>query len=449
MEMIPFIKRRIFWFNDFLHGMPMWREFKDVCAMMKDSVAFESVRQERLAGMLSYAKKNTRFYSSVESNELCDFPVVNKHVILSDYDAFLVPVERIPGQKGPLRINITSGSTGTPFRSKQDTRSRVRRIATLKAANELVGFHSCMPMMYLRSSEMTSDVGMFNYDARSNIWLATIPSFDDESLGKIADLIIRKKIRFIRGYLSLIEYLTEYVDRKGIVLPSKPTFITIGEKLKEPLRSRIVDRMGLHIISQYSNEENGVFGQSELDGSGELIRLNKANCIIELLGLDNDEPVPMGQPGRVVVTDLTNKAMPMIRYDIGDLAICRETLPSGEPLVIQLLECRKEDMVYDTSGHPVPMVLPYEIWCIPFLRQLQFVQEDVNKYVLIINVSSGKNKLDKSRLADIMKDVFGADADVEVQLVDDIPVISAGKRKFVIQKCEKYIKWEKNYIYWE
>lgn len=436
----PFIKRKAFWLKDALHGMVMWREYRDVSRIMMDPAGAESLRKARLADIIAYAKENTEFYSSVSGSELADFPVINKHIIRSGYSAFLVPAERIPGQRGPLRTNVTSGSTGTPFRSMQDSASRIRRIATLKACNEQFGFHSCMPMLYLHSCEIPdSNDSMFRYEKEQNIWSASVPAFDDETLGRIAGHIAGHRIKFVRGYLSIIEYLIDYIDRKGIELKSEPLFITIGEKLNDSLRSRIVDKMGFHVVSQYGNEENGVFGQSETDESGDLIRLNKANCIIELLRIDSDEPAPAGEPGRVIVTDLTNRAMPMIRYDIGDLAICREVLPSGEPLVLQLLECRKEDMVYDTSGNPVPMVFPYDIWSIPSLRQVQFIQEDIRKYTLILNVGDTGKNLDQDNLTGIVRGIMGPDAEVGIRLVSDIPVICSGKRKVVIQNCKRYL----------
>ncbi len=436
-----FINHRLFWLRDFLKGSPIWRSYRTVRRIAKAPVKYEKERQAMLADILSYAKNNTGFYSAVHGDTLADFPVINKHVISSNYDAFLVPADRIPGHKGPVLRHETSGSTGTPFRAYQDLASYYRRLASTRNTYLSLGYHMRTPHLLIRSCETPPPNGRYlTYNSGLNQWRLYITSFSDESFEQIVDLIKEKKIGIVRAYFSILEYFSEYLVRKGIALPSSFLFISVGEKLSESVRSRIVDMLHVHVFSNYSNEENGVFGSSALDGSGELIRLNGANCIIELLGLDNDEPVPVGHPGRVVVTDLTNKAMPMIRYDIGDLAFCHEAMPSGEPLVIQLLECRKEDMVYDTSGMPVPMVFPYEIWDITGLRQVQFIQEDVKGYVLMLNVAGGNDSLDVSALESIMRGIMGADATVEVRFLDDIPVMSSGKRKVVIQKCAKYLK---------
>lgn len=412
----------------------MWRHFRDVRHIMLHPEASQPVIERRLKDILQYAARNVKFYSAVKGDSLSYFPIVNKNTIREDYDAFIV------GSKDGYIPHHTSGSTGTPFTAYQDRDSFIRRIATIKASNEEFGFHSCMPMLFLRSLEVPDENGRMLYcEKAQNIWYGYIAAYDDITFAMVVKFILDKHIRFVKGYASVIERLTEYVERTGTALPQGLVFITISEILTENVRSRIVDRLGLHVVSQYANEENGLLGQSVPDGPGTVFRLNRANCKIELLGLDNDEPVGMGQPGRVVVTDLTNRAMPMIRYDIGDVAVCLEALPDGAPSVIRLLDCRHIDMIYDTSGHIVPMVVPPQVLAMPSLRQLQFIQEDVRKYVLNLNLMPGSPEVDCGRIAQGIRDLLGQDADVQVRILDGIPQISARKHRLCIQKCGRYL----------
>lgn len=277
----------------------------------------------------------------------------------------------------------------------------------------------------------------FRYNRRFFSWSVMVRTFDDKTFRRIVDFVKEKHIHVVRGYFSVIEYFTEFLARTGTDAGPVSLFISMGELLTEPVRLRIVEGLHRHVVSIYGLEEVGIIGQSELDGAGDLIRLNKANCLVELLGLDNDLPVENGQPGRVVVTDFTNRAMPFVRYDIGDLAVCRESLPSGEPLVIQLLECRKTDMIYTTSGDCLPMVIPFSVWTFPSVRQVQFVQTGLKRYRL--NVNADKT-VDREALAGLIRDRVGQDAELEICLVEDIPVMRSGKRRMVIQECEVYLK---------
>ena len=429
-----FIRRWLSWVKDFIGGGNMWRHYRDVRRIMLHPEESQSVIEQRIGDILQYVKSHTGYYSGFEGKVLSDFPVVNKNTIRENYDAFIV------GSKDGYIPRFTSGSTGTPFCAYQDKDSAIRRIATIKASNDGFGFHSCMPMLYLRSLEIPEEDGsMLRYEKAQNIWYGYIASYDDAELERVVRFILDRRIRYVKGYASVIGYLTDYIEKSGAVLPRELVFITISEILTENVRSRIVDRLGLHVVSQYANEENGLLGQSVPDGPGTVFRMNKANCRIELLGLDNDEPVSIGQPGRVVVTDMTNRAMPMIRYDIGDVAVCLEALPNGEPLVIRLLDYRRIDMIYDTSGNPVPMAVPPQVFALPSLRQLQFIQEDVKEYALNLNLSPDSQSVDSTQMAQYIKDLLGRDAQVRVQVLCEMPQTSTRKHKLCIQKCSRYL----------
>lgn len=430
------LKRWCFWIWDFFQGGDYWRQFRDVRFIMQHPVESEPLLDQRLEDILAFAKKNSPYYAEVQGDRLSDFPVINKQVINHTFNDFLI------GKVEDCIHHATSGSTGTPFHSYQDRASNIRRIATIKVCNDTIGFHSFMPMMLMSYCDLPvhgrGDFEMVKGRAQ-DVCFANISSFDDQSMQRVVDMMNTLCVRFVRGDMSLLEAFTNYVVREGIELKSHPTFISIGEMLTEPLRRRVVEDMHLHIISQYANEENGVLGQSRLDAPGDEILLNRANCIVELLKLDSDEPVGDGEVGRVVVTDLTNRAMPMIRYDIGDLAVRGEVLPSGRILSLKLQSCRKMDLIYDTSGNVVCMTVPYEIWSLPSLRQLQFAQLDVKRYRLLLNLKSLPEGVGISMIQQCFRNELGMDAEVEVQLADDIPVMCSGKRKLFLQCCKKYL----------
>ena len=151
MSLITYIKRKNFWINDFLHGGKMWKHFKEIMFIINNPEEGEEIRKRKLSEILEFACVNTKFYSKVKSIKLSDFPVINKQIVLDNYNDFVVPVEKIPGQVGEVHVQSTSGSTGTPFKVFQDTECRIRRIATIKAENELVGFHSYDLLMHFRA----------------------------------------------------------------------------------------------------------------------------------------------------------------------------------------------------------------------------------------------------------------------------------------------------------
>ena len=432
------LKRFLLWTDDALKGGHLRKAYKEVRRLNSTGID-GNTRGKMLSDIITYAKTRTRFYQQVDGTTLNDFPVINKAIVRQDYNAFRVPESDIPGQNGePLKVHYTSGSTGIPFKVFQDRRSHIRNIATLKYYNDLIGFHSCAPMMKISLRESPDETGgTYVHDRKNNIWYADLPSLSEAALEELVGKLNSEGIRFIRSYMTIIDDLTRYIIDHKVSLTYSPCFISIGELLSEPLRHRIVDQMHLHIVSQYANEENGVIGQAETDGPGDLITLNRANHIIEVLKLDSDEPAAKGEAGRVVLTDLTNRAMPMIRYDIGDLATVEESAPDGTPLKLRLHQCRVCDIIHRTDGTPGTMTIPPEIWSKPGLQQLQFIQTGLKSYTLKVNTTMPEAFTSNDKA--LFSDILGEDAEVTIDFTDEIPVVYAGKRKMIIQKCHAYV----------
>jgi phenylacetate-CoA ligase len=73
-----------------------------------------------------------------------------------------------------------------------------------------------------------------------------------------------------------------------------------------------------------------------------------------------DNPVPNGQEGRVVITSLYNKAHPFIRYDIGDLGVLDEKSTPEKPILKKLIG-RTNDIAVLPSGKKSPGLTFYYV----------------------------------------------------------------------------------------
>lgn len=439
-----FYLRKKYWLNDFLHGSQMWKQYRDVVQIIDNQDVAGGKRQEYLKSIVKYAKENVPYYMRLSGLEtLSDFPIVNKQKYLSDYDSFCVAKDRIPYQKGELHVQKTSGSTGTPFAVPQDTRCRMRRIAIIKGENEKIGFHSFDAMMHLRAvSHYWNDSRDFLYIKDLNIWYVDNANLRASKISEIIKLINEKDINFVRGYMTSLDMITRYMEERQLKFNHKVTFISVGELLQEWLRKRVVNYLKCDIISQYGNEENGIFGQSYINGSGRHINMNGAGCIVEVLKMNSDEPAEIGELGRVVVTDFTNYAFPMIRYDIGDLAAPCEYYPDGTIKSIDKLSGRVTDMIYNTQGEIIDIYnsIPTEIYNNPLVKQYQFIQTDEKEYLMNISTENDNVKTEEQKFIDKLKDVLGDDASVKINWVNELPVLSSGKRKIVINEWKKGMK---------
>ena len=206
----------------------------------------------------------------------------------------------------------------------------------------------------------------------------------------------------------------------------------MAEPLNNHARQYLKQFYSCSVYARYSNSENGFIAHQYSDDSDSYL-INNASYIVELLEFDNNNPVVIGEKGRVVVTDLYNDAFPMIRYDTGDIAIGGQEFYNGNRVdVLKSIEGRKLDFIYDSNGQLIsPHTIDYALRRLPNLLQFQFIQEGKNDYKLLINTFDFSHELEQMAIM-ALKEYLGEDAKIIIITVNEIPMLNSGKRKLVV-----------------
>jgi phenylacetate-CoA ligase len=265
-----------------------------------------------------------------------------------------------------------------------------------------------------------------------------IVRLDEENFQKIRKTLESdRKIKMLLGYASTLENLVNYLSTCGdtVDMFNMTTIISFAELLPESTREKLKKAFGCNIVSLYSNEECGMLALECVENKE--FHVNSASYHVELLKMDSDDPVSVGEPGRIVVTDLFNHAMPLIRYDTGDIAVWKKEAECGwYSQVFSSVQGRVLDYVFDTQGNKKsPHTIAFLMSPFDKLLQYQFVQEGAKQYVLKLNGSEGY--YDDATFVDLFKDVLGEDAEVIIEHVNEIPVLGSGKRKKVVSNYVK------------
>jgi phenylacetate-CoA ligase len=154
---------------------------------------------------------------------------------------------------------------------------------------------------------------------------------------------------YINGYTSPIVQFAKFLREKNVVLktvcPTLKVCIVTSEMLFEDDKVLLETQFGIPIVNEY--------GASELDliafqNSKDEWQVNSETLYVEILD-DNDNILPYGHEGRIVITSLYNKAHPFIRYDIGDIGILSEESTLRKPILKKLIG-RTNDIVRLPSG---------------------------------------------------------------------------------------------------
>ena len=435
-----------FWIKDYLHGSPIGKPYREIKWYNENPVSVcDSKKKEDLKNLLDHARANTLYYKKYNGYDLKDYPVMTKAELIAHHKDIEVAQNIIPGQQGNVYIQKTSGSTGIPLEIPQDTSKRRRRIAELKYFGKQVGFNTHDLLIHLRiwNKWQTKSLKQIR---KENIIPFDISEMSKNKMKELVELIQKENVYALRGYASIIDQLANYIIDNPASLPSLKIIISVSETLQDETREKVKKYLKCEIVSQYANEECGILAQEmpPTKTTNNIMYLNHAGYYFEILKTNKDVPADYGELGRIVITDLHNYAFPIIRYDTGDMGVL---LPPNEKSngypVLGKLWGRRLDICYTTKGEPFSaMLLSRTLKHFDKILQWQFIQKGEKEYCIkvIMHENCIANEYLKSAITELLK-VLGEDAIINIEQVNEIPVLSSRKRKPVINEWkngEKY-----------
>jgi phenylacetate-CoA ligase len=375
--------------------------------------------------LLNHAKISTKFYQEVNSLNLDDYPVINKTLIKSRSEDFRS--EKHLNEK--LIEMTTSGSTGTPFTVFQDQRKKYRNYADTLFFARRAGFEIGDRVYYMKIWAKQKMAPNWKYFLQ-NIIPIDVLNLNNNKIGQIAKQIESESKNYsILGYVSALEHFIRYFDSQSLnsFTQNAKSVITMSESLGLESKNRLSEIFKCPVVSRYSNLENGIIAQQEIDGKPRFL-VNSASYLVEIFDLVNDVKLKDGELGRIILTDLFNFAMPMIRYDTGDIG----SIEREDGLVfLSQVEGRKLDLLFNTKSELVSSYIVYRnMWQYKEINQYQLLQLTQKSYVFKINCDI--KFIHEEKLKSEFLEFLGSDADFKVEYVNEIPLLNSGKRKKIV-----------------
>lgn len=429
MSLSEKLRNNVFWIHDAFNGFPIRSHYQDVKFVIENGLSFKI--DKRLNQLLEHAILTTEFYSKFDlKGGLNNFPVIDKNIIRVNTDSFL---------SNQFNANdriavITSGSTGTPFKTFQHKDKKNRNIADTLYFASRAGYNLGNKLYYFKIWSQ--------YNQKSILLqkMQNIVPIDVLNLKLRAKEVINKfnknesPISFL-GYVSAFETLCKSLEKENNLSKSLKvaSIITMSESPNEYTSKMGKIFFNCPVLSRYSNIENGILAQQTHDSAEDYL-INRASYFLEIIDLNSNEVLPYGNLGRIVVTDFYNKAMPLIRYDTGDLGVMKlKTINGIEHQVLTKIEGRQLDQIYNTNGDLISSYIVYKnMWNYTEIEQYQLIQKDKNKYVFKISID-GKFERENQLIEEFLQ-YLGHDADFSIEYVKEIPLIASGKRRKVVNE---------------
>lgn len=341
-----------------------WQRF-DIKKAKKEFAALSDENplslEQRMQAIVEHHYNNSPFYKQLLNDPYVSWstlPIITKNDLQQPLQQRLAKNYHVKN----IYIGATSGSSGHPFTFAKDKQAHAMAWAAFSNAYQQYDISLNTSLQARLYGIPKSGIGKYKElvkDFVSNRIRFPIFKMNDIVLKGFIEQFKQHKFEYINGYCSCIVLLARYCKGKQLVLksicPTLKVAIVTSEMLFPEDRLLLEEWLGIPVINEYGASEVGLIAMQNTRSNFEI---NTRNIYVEVVD-DMDNILPDGEIGRLLVTDLFNKAHAMIRYEIGDLASVT-TLKDGTR-IINNLQGRTNDIAILPSGKIVPGLTFYYV----------------------------------------------------------------------------------------
>jgi len=390
-------------------------------------------RQQRdLADIVEFAAAHTPYYAETLAPLLQDgrfdfngLPVLKKDDVIRRLDDLLADT----ADRSQAKLGHTGGSTGKPLAFWYDDAKHELMRAGMMRSYQLSGWRPGQKILnFWGARQDVVPGGVFGAqlgDAIAAEHTISAYEYTEAQLVEWARFIQRYRPVLLQGYASVLAEVARVVIENGLAMPKTLLGVySTAEVLTDAQRQRMQQAFGCKVFNQY--------GSREIPNIACECSHGKLHVFTDMVFLESRK---IDDENRLLVTSLTNRLMPMIRYDIGDSGrLLDGECDCGLPFPLMEMDlCRQNDLIRTRSGKTVhPSYFNRLLYGQTQIRQYQWVQRDLDRITL--NLVADRMP-DAETLASwemrIRSDV-DAQMVLEVKRLGAIPKTVSGKHRFVI-----------------
>lgn len=347
-----------------LNGYPMkdaQGEFEKIQSLTE--VEYENYLTEKRKEIVAFHLENNDSYKELMGDRMSDY--WNKLPIMTKKD-FQKPLSQRLSEGYNLKnvyVNKTSGSSGDPFIFAKDKFSHALTWVNIFDRFGWFGINfnsSLQARFYGIPLDFIGNTKERFKDFLSHRYRFPIFDLSDNVLETVLEKFKQKHFDYINGYTSSIVLFAKFLQQKNIILktvcPSLKCCVVTSEMLFDGDKLLLEKQFGVPVINEYGASELDLIAFQNPEGEWQV---NSETLFVEILDEENNV-LPFGKEGRIVITSLYNKAHPFIRYDIGDVGILDEKSTFKKPILKKLIG-RTNDIAILPSGKKSPGLTFYYV----------------------------------------------------------------------------------------
>jgi phenylacetate-CoA ligase len=405
----------------------------------------KTLQLKRLRALLIHAYETTQYYkhlfdeidlrpeklSSVD--DLKKIPLLTKDIIRDN----TADLKSRAYSSSQVHFSETGGTTGVKMKFWRDDDSLSPKEAARYRFEKWTGWQIGEPVGIVWTAQQDY-VGHWTAKAkiknelfeRQVVFPAAI--LDENNIKNYLHLLLDKKPTMIRAFTSPIHEVARFAIERKLEFRFIKGIVTTGEPLYQHQRQLIERAFNCKVFDSYRSREAGPLAQECDEHNG--LHINAESLLVEIVESEQSENLDQGE-GEIVVTDLLNFGMPLIRYKMGDMGkISNRKCACGRGLpFLEKVTGRSADMLHTPDGKQITAgsLVLYLVDEAPGpLGQVQIVQDAADHLLIRTTPNPAPTEEIKVYQKEIVKKLFGASMRVSFESVEEIPRGRSGKYQF-------------------
>jgi phenylacetate-CoA ligase len=423
--------------------------------LYRDDQSGETRKRTRqlLLKILRHAQRSVPYYNAVVPRTghcfgeepltfLSSFPILTKDIIRQNFDR----LKSNDLSRRRWTYNSSGGSTGEPIDLIQDRyftdyQMAIQFLSYNWAGRQLgeAGVHvwgSWRDILNHKSNVSKRILDRLTNDRFFNAFMMT-----PEKMRTYLDQLNQNPPRLVIAYAISIYELVQFAEREGISIRPQAAIMTSAGTLHPFMREKIETAFRCKVFNRYGSREVGDIA-CECEAHAGLHVFPSGNYV-EIVD-DQGHAVPNGEEGNILVTNLYNYAMPLIRYYIGDRGVLSRSdrcACGRQGQILEKISGRNVEMFRKRDGTLVDGLffnhfLYYKEW----VQKFQVVQKDYERVVFKIQKTTADyEEWELEEIRQKTRVVMGGDCEVTFEFVDDIPPSRSGKYSYTISEIPQGI----------
>lgn len=392
------------------------------------SEEMEAYQQSRLKAVLGHAARNVPFYTKLFREQGIDpaevsnlsairsIPLLTKKTLSENFEL----LQANNASRFKPQENRTSGSTGNPYRFLSDKFSRTLEFAFYWRHWSWAGyklgnrFAELSSHFFVKSSKKKDLI--YSASPLTGRILLNSLKISPDSMDSFVKVFRRYRPKFLKGVASALYFLAYWLSQKHTGSLSFQAVFSTGETLSPQYRNLIESVFSCKVLDTYGHMERTVAVSQCLEGG---YHVNSDYGLFELG--DSRPSESSGHSIRSVVgTSLYNMAMPLIRYEVGDLIEPHPDpfeCPCGRKLpLIKAIHGRHEDVIITPEGRFIASIY-IALNLVKGFFFGQFIQEKKDRLQVNLIKDLDFEDKDEQEFLEILTNFTGAGMKIKIQYV--------------------------------